>query len=69
MRWMYLLFLHQLAFATQKVKRGSFLTYFTEILMQLIYGYYVEQDEYCVMNMRNLKVKVTKTLHIASDSI
>ena len=36
--------------------------------MQLIYGFYVEQDECCVINMRNLKVKVTKTPHIASNS-
>ena len=37
--------------------------------MQVIYDYYVEQDEHCVINMWNLKVKVTKTSHIASYSI
>ena len=64
MRWMYLLFLHQLVITTESLKRGSFLAYFTEVLMQVRYGYYVEQDEYCITNMQNLKVKVTKMSQI-----
>ena len=56
-------------FATESMKRSSFLTYFTKVLLQLIYGYDVEQDKYSVINMRNLKIKVTKMLHIASYSI
>ena len=44
-----------------KFKRGSFLTYFKKVLMQLKYGFYVEQDECCVVNARNLNLKATKT--------
>ena len=57
-------FLHQLVFATESLKSGSFLIYFTEGLMQLILDYHVEQDEYCIINMRNLKVKVTLNLKV-----
>ena len=64
MRWMCLLLLHQLVFATESLKSGSFLIYFTEGLMQLILDYHVEQDEYCIINMRNLKVKVTLNLKV-----
>ena len=66
---MYLLFLHQLVFDTESTKRGSFLTCFTEVLMQIIYGYYVEQDECCVINMRKLKVTAAETSHIATYAI
>ena len=58
MRWMYLLFLHQLVFATESLKRGSFLNYFTKVLMQLIFGYYVEQNKYLLRAMYLLKMSI-----------